>query len=48
MVVDNGVISKLFLEEGMRDNSDTDPYVETTPENVLEYVSANVKVGATV
>ena len=48
MVVDNGVISKLFLEEGMRDNADSDPYEETTPEKVLEYVSANVKVGATV
>jgi peroxiredoxin len=43
MVVDNGIISKLFLEEGMRDNSDTDPYVETTPENVLEYVRSKVR-----
>jgi peroxiredoxin len=42
MVVDNGVISKLFLEDGMRDNSDTDPYVESTPENVLEYVKSTI------
>jgi peroxiredoxin len=48
MVVDNGIISKLFLEEGMRDNADSDPYEETTPEKVLEYVSANVKVVAPV
>jgi peroxiredoxin len=48
MVVDNGIITKLFLEAGMRDNADSDPYVETTPENVLEYVSTNVKVGTAV
>lgn len=48
MVVDNGVIEKLFVEDGQRDNADTDPYEATTPENVLSYVAANVKVGATV
>ena len=47
-VVDNGVIEKLFVEAGMRDNADTDPYEVSTPENVLDYVAANVKVGATV
>jgi peroxiredoxin len=47
-VVDNGVIEKLFVEVGQRDNAETDPYEQTTPENVLEYVSANVKVGTTV
>ena len=47
-VVDNGIIEKLFVEEGQRDNADTDPYAATTPEVVLEYVSANVKVGSTV
>ncbi len=47
-VVDNGVIEKLFVEAGLRDNADSDPYEVSTPENVLEYVSANVKVGATV
>jgi peroxiredoxin len=47
-VVDNGVIEKLFVEVGQRDNADSDPYEQTTPENVLEYVSANVKVGTTV
>ena len=48
MVVDNGVITKLFVEEGMRDNADSDPYEASTPDKVLDYVSANVKVGATV
>jgi len=47
-VVDNGVIEKLFVEVGQRDNADSDPYEQTTPEVVLEYVSANVKVGTTV
>ena len=47
-VVDNGIIEKLFLEEGMRDNADTDPYEVSTPENVLEYVKSTVKVGATI
>ena len=47
-VVDNGVIQKLFVENGQRDNADTDPYEATTPEAVFEYVAANVKVGATV
>ena len=48
MVVDNGIITKLFLEAGMRDNSNEDPYEETTPDKVLEYVSANVNIGLTV
>ena len=47
-VVDNGVIEKIFVEDGLRDNADTDPYEVSTPENVLSYVAANVKVGATV
>lgn len=47
-LVDNGIIEKLWVEEGMRDNADTDPYEASTPENVLNYIAANVKVGATV
>jgi len=42
-VVDNGVIEKLFVEPGQRDNAPEDPYVETTPENVFEYVKTTVK-----
>jgi len=37
-VINNGIIEKLFLEEGFRDNADTDPYEESTPEKVLEYL----------
>jgi len=47
-VVDNGVIEKIFVEEGLRDNADTDPYEVSTPENVLNYVAATIKVGSTV
>ena len=42
-VIDDGVIEKLFVEDGFRDNADTDPYRESTPESVLEYVKSNVK-----
>jgi len=36
------------VEEGLRDNADTDPYEVSTPENVLNYVAATIKVGSTV
>ena len=42
-VVNDGIIEKLFLEEGMRDNADSDPYKESTPEAVLEYVKSTVR-----
>ena len=41
-IVDNGVIEKIFVEDGQRDNADTDPYETTTPEVVLEYVKSTV------
>jgi peroxiredoxin len=47
-IVDNGVIEKLFVEDGMRDNADTDPYEKSTPENVFEYVKSTVRQVATV
>ena len=43
MVVDHGIIEKLFLEGGQRDNADTDPYEETTPEKVFEYVKSKTR-----
>ena len=45
-VVDNGIIEKIFVEEGMRDNADTDPYEASTPEAVLEYVKTTTAVPA--
>jgi peroxiredoxin len=47
-VVDNGIIEKLFVEDGQRDNATTDPYEQTTPENVLEYVKSTVRETVTV
>lgn len=38
-VVDDGVIEKLFVEKMKMDNASTDPYEETTPENVMNYLS---------
>jgi peroxiredoxin len=48
MIVNNGVIEKLFEEEGRCDNADTDPYEISTPENVLEYVKSTVRETASV
>ena len=42
-VVDSGIIEKLFEEPGRSDNAADDPYGETTPEAVLEYVRTTVK-----
>ena len=47
-VVENGVIEKMFVEDGMRDNADTDPYEVSTPEAVLEYVKSTVRETAPV
>jgi peroxiredoxin len=41
-VVKDGIIEKLFVEAGQRDNADSDPYEETTPDNVLSYVRSTV------
>lgn len=38
VVVDNGVIEQWFIEPGMEDNCETDPYGETAPEAILEYL----------
>jgi peroxiredoxin len=47
-VVDDGIIEKMFVEEGQQDNADTDPYEISTPENVLEYVKSTVRETASV
>jgi len=41
-IVDNGIIEKLFIETGQRDNADTDPYEVSTPENVYTYVKSTI------
>jgi peroxiredoxin len=41
-VVNDRIIEKIFIEEGKRDNADTDPYEETTPTAVLDYVKSTI------
>ena len=40
-VVKNGIIEKLFVEPGAEDNCPTDPYGETSPQNVLKWLQEN-------
>ena len=47
-IVDDRLIEKIFVEDGLRDNADTDPYEATTPEVVLDYVKSTVRETATV
>jgi peroxiredoxin len=47
MVVDNGKVAAWFEEPGINDNvSDSDPYGESSPEKILEWVTANPKPAA--
>ena len=39
MVVDNGVITNFFEAPGLKDNCTSDPYGESSPENVLKCLS---------
>ncbi|WP_341665933.1 peroxiredoxin [Vibrio sp.] len=38
MVVNDGVIEKMFVEPGKEDNAFGDPYGETSPQNILTYL----------
>lgn len=38
MVVQNGIIEKVFAEPGMCDNCEEEPYEETNPSKILEYL----------
>jgi len=40
MVVDNLKVEKVFVEPGIEDNCETDPYGETSPENVIKYLQS--------
>ena len=41
-VINNGEIEWMVEEPGRTDNSDVDPYEESTPEKVLEYIRSTV------
>ena len=47
-VVENGIVQKMFVEDGMRDNADSDPYEASTPEVVYEYVKSTTRETASV
>lgn len=38
VIIDNGVIEQWFIEPGIEHNCETDPYGETSPENILSYL----------
>ena len=41
-IVNDGVVEKWWQEPGINnDGTDDDPYVETTPENCLQYLDKN-------
>ena len=40
MIVDNGKIRGWFEEPGFADNASDDPYGESSPENVIKFISA--------
>lgn len=42
MVVNDGVVEKLFVEPGKEDDCATDPYGETSPERVLDFLNWDV------
>lgn len=37
-IVNGGKIEKMFVEPDMRDNADDDPYGESSPERIMEYL----------
>lgn len=42
MVVDNGKIEMWFEEPGFKNNAEDDPYGETSPENILSHLKAEI------
>lgn len=41
VIVNNGKIEKWFIEPGMTHNAEDDPYGETSPENILDWLREN-------
>ena len=39
-IVDNGRIEQWFIEPGIEDNCDSDPYGETSPQRILDWLEA--------
>ncbi|HBZ45183.1 MAG TPA: peroxiredoxin [Maritimibacter sp.] len=45
-IVNDGVLEALFVEPGMQDNHGEDPYGESSPETVLNWLKENAKADA--
>ena len=45
-IVNDGVVEKWFIEDGLTDNCPTDPYGVSSPQNVLEKLRAGESVAA--
>lgn len=45
-IVNDGVLEALFVEPGMQDNHGEDPYGESSPETVLNWLKENAKANA--
>ena len=41
MVVENGVVEKIFIESGFEDNCPTDPFEVSDAETILNYLKEN-------
>jgi peroxiredoxin len=41
-IIDNGIIEAWFEEPGISDDAEEDPYGETSPEKILEYLSQKI------
>jgi peroxiredoxin len=39
MIVNNGTIEKMFIEPGKQDNAEDDPYGETSPNSILDWLT---------
>lgn len=46
-IVDNGKITKWFIEPSPQDESDVDPYGETSPDNILKWFATEFGVKST-
>jgi peroxiredoxin len=45
-IVNDGAIEKWFIEEGFADNCETDPYGESSPQNILQVLKNGESVAA--
>lgn len=47
MIVNNGIIEKMFIEPGITDNYEHDPYSVTSPDHVIQYLESGMSVEPT-